>query len=331
MDEKVIYRKKIVFIVLYFGMFPNFFSLFLKSCEANDEYCDWIIFTDDHSNYEYPVNVRTVYISWDRMRSLIQDKFEFTISLEKPYKLCDFKVAFGYIFEDYITDYEYWGYCDVDLIWGSFKNFWNDDLLKNYKKVFNLGHCTIYHNDAENNRIFLKLLDGKERYREVFTCPQNCSFDEEYSGSINNIYELCGIPIFEKSYAANLYTKSSNFRLTKMKHDHKKYKVEKNKKRIFIWKRGQLFCVYRDKEIKKEEYLYIHFQSRPMKLRICTQELEKVCEYKIIPNSFDRLEIPLEKIDRKNFGKIKRKHFNMHYFRLRGKNFVSKIKKRLEK
>ena len=47
--------------------------------------------------------------------------------------------------------------------------------------------------------------------------------------------------------------------------------------------------------------------------------------YKIIPNSFDDLE--KYPITISNFNKIKRKHFNFHYFRLRTYNLIDKIKK----
>lgn len=47
--------------------------------------------------------------------------------------------------------------------------------------------------------------------------------------------------------------------------------------------------------------------------------------YKIIPNSFDNLEV--SKVTKANFESIKIKHFNMHYFKLRSHNLLLKIKK----
>lgn len=64
-------------------------------------------------------------------------------------------------------------------------------------------------------------------------------------------------------------------------------------------------------------------QSRPMKVRIAPQ----TSIYKIIPNSFDSLEV--YPITNDNFSKIKIKHFNLHYFRLRSRNLWIKTKKRL--
>ena len=47
---------KVVLITMYFGKLPNYFSLFLKSCEKNKDF-NWLIFTDDNTNYNYPKNV----------------------------------------------------------------------------------------------------------------------------------------------------------------------------------------------------------------------------------------------------------------------------------
>lgn len=319
--------EKIIFIIPYFGKFNNYFNLFLKSCEKNKDLCDWLIFTDDRTDYDYPENIIVKYTSWEEIQKFIQSKFEFPIALDKPYKLCDFKPAYGYIFEDYIEGYEFWGHCDIDLIWGNFKHFWKPEIYTFYKKIFNLGHCTIFHNDIVNNRMFLKKLNGKERFKIVYMQNENCSFDEEYNDSINNIYRQYHIPIFEQSFAANLYTKTSNFRLTNMNKVCDKYIVEQNSKNFFVWNDGTLRrYFYKDRVLIEKEYLYIHFQSRKMKVNLKDTNCKL---YKVIPNSFDDLEVSMDEINIGNVKRIKLKHFNMHYFTLRTSNLLKKIRKRL--
>ena len=70
--------------------------------------------------------------------------------------------------------------------------------------------------------------------------------------------------------------------------------------------------------------MYIHLQSRKMKVNLTDLYRNK---YKIIPNAFDELEF--SDIDKNTFKKIKIKHFNLHYFKLRSKNLRKKIKRRL--
>ena len=41
-----------------------------------------------------------------------------TMTIEDAYKLTDFKPAYGEIFQDYIIQYDFWGFTDIDLIYG---------------------------------------------------------------------------------------------------------------------------------------------------------------------------------------------------------------------
>ena len=97
-------KNKICALILpYFGEFNNYFSLFLKSVEYN---------TDNENKYNYPPNVKVIKTSLDKVKNIADQKLGFSVSLEKPYKLCDYKPAYGFLFEEFIQDYEYWGHCD---------------------------------------------------------------------------------------------------------------------------------------------------------------------------------------------------------------------------
>ena len=47
--------KKCCFIIPYYGKLPNYFNVFLKTCEKNIDY-NWLIFTDDTDKYNLPPN-----------------------------------------------------------------------------------------------------------------------------------------------------------------------------------------------------------------------------------------------------------------------------------
>lgn len=320
-------KKRIAFIIPYFGHFNKYFPLYLKSCETNRDLCDWIIFTDDNTEYAYPENVKVHYTSFETMQNLIWSKLGKSCKCDKPYKLCDYRAAYGYLFDDYLGDYEYWGHCDSDLIWGRISHFLSDEILSSYDKIFDLGHCTIYRNTEKISRAFMFPLNGRKRYLEVYENEDNCSFDEEYDDSINNIFIEHGMKIYDDSFAANTYTKSSNFLLTKLNADKKTYSKEKRKNSVFVWDNGRLYrYVLVSGHLKRKEYMYIHFQSRPMKMD--AEVLEK-STFKIIPNSFELLEEKIKDVD--SFGRIKKKHFNLHYFRLRFKNLKIKMRRKMGK
>ena len=66
---------KIIYINLYFGSLPNNFQLYLKSCKYNST-VDWLIFTDDNTEYDYPENVKVKYTSFDKISKLIARNFD---------------------------------------------------------------------------------------------------------------------------------------------------------------------------------------------------------------------------------------------------------------
>lgn len=320
-DDKNSDKKKIVFIIPYFGRFNNYFPLWLNSCKMNPN-VDWLIFTDDKTKYEYPKNVYVNYTSFRWIQNRIRKKFDFDVSIDRPYKLCDYRVAYGYLFQDFIKDYRMWGYCDVDLIWGNISYFITSDIIDEYDKIGILGHCTLYKNTEEINTVFMKKLNGVERYKQVFTEEYNNSFDEEFNRSINNIFYEYGYKVYDSLDIANIYTKSSDFKLT-WQEGTDDYKVEKRKRAFFNWDNGNLYRYIKNNGLlEKREYLYIHMQSRAMMMKLPEHYRES---YKIIPNVFEPLEI--SEINVSNFDSIRLKYFNLHYFKLRGKNLYLKIQK----
>lgn len=178
---------KIAIIIAYFGKLPEYIQLFLDSCKLNYGF-EWLIFSDDDTTYNYPSNVHLIKMNFGECKKLIQSKFDFEITLSKPQKLCDYKCAYGVIFEDYIQDYDWWGHCDLDQIFGNLNMFVTEDMLRKYDKLFSLGHLSLYKNSYKNNRIFMGKIEGKIRYKEVFVTERGCGFDEWLPGNVNDIY-----------------------------------------------------------------------------------------------------------------------------------------------
>ncbi|MGO3498013.1 MAG: DUF6625 family protein [Staphylococcus equorum] len=310
-------EKKGVFIIPYYGSFKNYHKFFLESCGHNPDY-DWLFITDNKEDYDYPTNVKKITLPFSELVRLVQSKFSTQVELKYAYKLCDLRPMYGYIFEDYIKSYQFWGHCDTDMIFGRISDFITNDDLDTYDKIGKLGHFTMYRNCKRINEAFKLPLNGKNRYVEVLTNPNNCSFDEEHNKSINNIFESYHFSIMPKTFEAGLYTKTSNFRLNFLNDDWT-YSIEKKKKNIFIWDNGKLKrYVLNQGVLEMQEYLYIHFQSRKMKVRNNNKDT-----FKIIPNSFDDLEF--DEITPSHFPKSK--HFNFHYFTLRTYNLFVKVKR----
>lgn len=203
--------KRIAYIVPYFGSLPGRnFQLWLDSC-ANNPTIDWLIFTDDQTKYKYPANVKVHHISFDEMHCKIQSLYDFRISLLRPYRLCDFKVAYGDIFKDYLVDYDYWGYCDIDLVWGNIRHFITEEVLEENEKIGWLGHSALYRNTEAMRNLYREKLQDKELYKEYFAEDGNHFFDEK---AINQLCDEYGHKVWRELCFADISPLKWDFRLS---------------------------------------------------------------------------------------------------------------------
>lgn len=238
---------KIALILPYFGKFDNLFPIWLHSCRCNSE-IDWIVFTDDKSCYDYPDNVKVHYINFETMREHFQSFYDFKISLDTPYRLCNFKPAYGELFADYIKGYDAWGFCDNDMIYGDIvKNI--PTILSDKFKIGRFGHLTILPNTEECRRLY-RYADA---YKIAFSTPQSLFFDENTFVKILEKNGYHEIPL----HIADLKPRLRHFHIL----NNNNYK-----KQCFVWYNGKLKRYYceDDKDVKQEEYTYIHFLKRPM-------------------------------------------------------------------
>lgn len=308
------------FIIPYFGLFPNYMQLFLNSCERNPNF-HWTIITDNDEKYNYPQNVKKVAMSFAEVQSLVCGKFNFDVAFDRPYKLCDMKPMYGYIFNEYCEGYDYWGYCDVDLILGNLSNFLREDAFQ-CEKIFTQGHMTLIRNTERMNTMFMRPINGVELYKKVLSTDKPCNFDEDFLNIIN-INTICrenGVQIYADMPIADIYTKSSDFRRV-IPSGH-----EKKSKNYYIWNNGNLIRrIKRRTGWESEEFMYIHLQKRKMK--VSPNLNAKI--YKIIPNRFDSLEISEDTVG-KNDDLVKMKYFNLHYFHIRMTNLKIKVRRMLK-
>lgn len=113
---------RIAVIIPYFGKWPYFFHLFLKGCE-NNQWLDILFFTDCPVPNQHPTNVYFYPSSLSSISQLASKKLSAEIRIMNGYKLCDLRPFYGLVFTDYLKSYQYWGYGDIDLIYGDLKPF----------------------------------------------------------------------------------------------------------------------------------------------------------------------------------------------------------------
>lgn len=259
----------IVLIVVYMGRLPGLFPLWLASCKSNPS-VDWLIYTDDRGAYDYPPNVQPVYCHFDEIKEKFQDNFDFDITLDSIVKLCDYKTAYGDIFKEEIKDYEYWGYCDVDVIWGNLEKFIQEHKLLDYDKASDTGHFTLYRNTPELRELYKKGAEkGLADYKTVYTSPRIHAFDEwGESKGINAIFLAHGKTLFYKKLLfADINVFSYNLQTTRMMYGDSTEEEKQKQKIIYQYRKGNLyqhFTTHEPHTAGVKEELYIHLQKRKM-------------------------------------------------------------------
>jgi len=172
------FQSSIIFIICWQNDYPWYFPYFLHSCRYNPT-IDFLIFTDNDTKLELPPNVKIIPYSPEQFKADANKALGFKIAIESGYKLCDFKPAYGLIFSEWIKDYDFWGYCDVDVIFGNIRGFMTDELLNEYDIIsarhdYLTGCFALY----RNNEFMRNLFKQSKDYRKVFTNPHNFFFDE---------------------------------------------------------------------------------------------------------------------------------------------------------
>lgn len=173
-------KYSIAICILYFGQLPSYFKIFLKSCE-NAPGLNFLFFSDcDLKGENLPVNFKQIHFTISDFTNLAGKKLGIPISYDiAPYKFCDFRPAYGLVLEDYLKGFDYWGFCDIDLILGRNMEEKLSPLLGDYDIIntFNRwmhGPLCFFKNLPKVNELFLQSADWKK----VFTSPEHFAFDE---------------------------------------------------------------------------------------------------------------------------------------------------------
>lgn len=249
-------KNKIAIVVVYFGKLPNCFPLWVKSCTYNPT-IDFYIFTDQNIS-ELPANVFEVSMSIVEIRNRASSVLGFEAVLSRPYKCCDYRPLYGLIFKDYLSSYDYWGHCDIDLIFGDLQHFFKQYHLYEFDKFGVLGHLSLFKN-IDNVNTAYTIPNKYINYRDVYVNEKNYAFDESL---IYNIMKDAGFKVFTKRIFIDIATMYHRYRMIDIYTLDKKainYPLQ-----TFLWENGKVFHVFiKNSKIYREEYIYVHFQKRP--------------------------------------------------------------------
>jgi hypothetical protein len=171
--------KSIALLTCHIGKLPWYFDYFVHSCGYNPSVDFYIISDDRDYQQALPKNVKLIYKTLEDINLLAGAKLGLSVNIANGYKLCDFKPAYGLIFSDLVNEYDFWGHCDIDIIFGRIREFITDELLENYDLIsvrhdYISGCFLLYRNIPKLNTLFLQSKD----YKKVFTDTTHYCFDE---------------------------------------------------------------------------------------------------------------------------------------------------------
>lgn len=167
-------------LIPYFGGFPEWFDLYLYSCSRN-KIIDFHFFTDN----ECPENVydNTIFhkLSFEEYVTKIESmlKVKYPKSTRGAYKLCDFKPFLGILHNDIANRYEWWGWGDVDVVYGDLSRLLNEenlgkfDLITTHIKCI-AGHFTVIRTASKYTEASLSV----PQWREALQAEESMWFDE---------------------------------------------------------------------------------------------------------------------------------------------------------
>jgi hypothetical protein len=171
--------KSICLVAAFFGQAPAYLPLFMGSVARNPD-VDFLLVTDMAGGFGSPANLRVMKTTLADLSLRIAEKTGVSVSITQAYKLCDFKPAYGMIFETELAGYDYWGWCDLDLVFGRIRLFFTEELLARHavltsKPYYISGAFTLVRNERGHCELFKQSPDWQRVFSDQET---NYSLDE---------------------------------------------------------------------------------------------------------------------------------------------------------
>jgi hypothetical protein len=169
----------ICIVIPYFGKWPTWMPYYLETCRFNNT-VNWLFYTDCGTPENLPSNVKVIDSSYRDYCDLVSQRLGIQFYPENPYKLCDIKPLLGYIHADALQGFDFWGFGDIDLIYGDIRAYFNQERLGR-KDMFSTharrvsGHLCLIRNTDQMRTAFQRV----RNWRFFISKPEHVAFDEK--------------------------------------------------------------------------------------------------------------------------------------------------------
>lgn len=196
-------KSKICILMPYFGVWPFWIDLYFQSCKFNED-IDWFFFSDCGKRDIFPNNVYYHEISFDEYKKIVSEKLKINFNPSSAYKICDIRPAFGFIHEDIIANYDFWGFGDLDLLYGDLREFYTEELLSKYDVFSNhatriSGHLSLFRNNVLTKYAYLKI----KNWEALFSDKKHFAVDERAFSKV--FLKHKNLPLKVRNFLNKLY------------------------------------------------------------------------------------------------------------------------------
>lgn len=171
-------ERRVAFIVPYLGPWPRWAELFFISVSWNPM-IEVLLLCETPPPFSLPDNVRCRPITREELLHRLNSVTGLGIRSISGHKLCDFRPFFGLAFGDLLGGFMYWGFCDIDMMFGDLSRLLARELDAGFD-VFSahdrqvVGHFAVLRNEEKTNQIGF----GIPGWKELCAHPDNRAVDE---------------------------------------------------------------------------------------------------------------------------------------------------------
>jgi hypothetical protein len=231
----------------------------MLSCEYNPDFT-FLFYTDQEIEYA-PPNVHVFPMTLAELETRATSSLGFEVRLARPYKICDLRPAFGIVFAEDLVEHEYWGHCDIDMIFGDLRAFIEADLVGgadiiSARRQVICGHFSLFRNVATINSLF--------RNDENFCAMVNSQFSAFYDEvGMSNLVRTFAIPS-----GVDVRWGQWRFNYPVSSSERRGLSALPPVRQRWHWRNGKL--LHRTFGGTHSEIMYLHFMTWKRSLRKCS-------------------------------------------------------------
>ena len=174
-------------LIPYFGSWPEWIELFFETARRNAG-IDFLVVTDCPSEQFAAPNIHVHPTSFGDYVRRVRSWLDLPFDPPNAYKLCDLRPVFGALHEQELAAYDFYGWCDTDLLLGDIRGFYTDDVLARYDVLSThadriSGHFALFRNTRRNRTMYRRIY----QWRQYLLEPEFIGLDEH---GITNAYLL---------------------------------------------------------------------------------------------------------------------------------------------